>query len=136
MKLLIMQFSATSCRFISLRCNCSPQRPVALLQYFIHVISAIQGIHTLPRRTKYRRYTLYNRFTPQQGSAHNPRTRGIPEPWSIILLATCFTLVSCFSCFSTLKMEARCSSENSLDFQRTICRYIPEDVTLLNSPWF
>jgi hypothetical protein len=32
---------------------------------------------------------------------------------------------------STLKMEAICSSEKSVDFQRTTRRYIPEDGTLL-----
>jgi hypothetical protein len=34
--------------------------------------------------------------------------------------------------FSTLKMEAACSSETSVDIQRTTRRYIPEDRTLLN----
>jgi hypothetical protein len=33
------------------------------------------------------------------------------------LLATCFTLASCLTYFSTLKMEATCSSETSVDFQ-------------------
>jgi hypothetical protein len=32
--------------------------------------------------------------------------------------------------FSTLKMEAICSSETSVDFQQTIRRYSPEDGTL------
>jgi hypothetical protein len=31
-------------------------------------------------------------------------------------LATCFTLVSCFVYYWTLKMEATCSSEESVDF--------------------
>jgi hypothetical protein len=35
-----------------------------------------------------------------------------------------FTLVSC-SAYSTLKMEANCSSETSVVFQRTALRYIP-----------
>jgi hypothetical protein len=38
-------------------------------------------------------------------------------------------LVSC-SAYSTLKMEATCCSETSVDFQRTTRRYIPEDSTL------
>jgi hypothetical protein len=42
------------------------------------------------------------------------------------LLAICFTLVSCLACSSTLKMEVACSSEMSVDFQRTAWRYIPE----------
>jgi hypothetical protein len=37
-------------------------------------------------------------------------------------------LVSCLA-YSTLKMEAICSSETSIDFQRTTRRYIPEDRT-------
>jgi hypothetical protein len=43
-----------------------------------------------------------------------------------------FTLVSCTAYFSTLTMEARCSSETSVDFQQTARRYIPEDGTLLD----
>jgi hypothetical protein len=34
--------------------------------------------------------------------------------------------------FSTLKMEVTCSSETSVDTQRTTRRYIPEDGTLHN----
>jgi hypothetical protein len=34
--------------------------------------------------------------------------------------------------FSTLKMEAICSSETSVDTQRTTQRYIPEEGTLHN----
>jgi hypothetical protein len=41
-----------------------------------------------------------------------------------------FTLVSCSAYFSTLKMEAICSSETSLGSQRTTRRYIPEDGAL------
>jgi hypothetical protein len=33
--------------------------------------------------------------------------------------------------FSTLKIEVTCSSEMSVDFQRTTRRYVPEDRTLL-----
>jgi hypothetical protein len=43
-----------------------------------------------------------------------------------------FTLVFCLAYSSTLKMEATCSSETSVDFQRTTRRYIPEDKTLHN----
>jgi hypothetical protein len=46
------------------------------------------------------------------------------------LLANCFMLVSCLAYSSTLKMEATCSSEMSVDFQRTIWHYIPEYRTL------
>jgi hypothetical protein len=43
----------------------------------------------------------------------------------------------CDSCFllgfsSTLKMEAICSSETSVEFQQTTRRYFPEDITLHN----
>jgi hypothetical protein len=43
--------------------------------------------------------------------------------------AGAFTLVSCSTYYSTLKMEAIRSSETSVDFQRTTLRYIPEDGT-------
>jgi hypothetical protein len=39
-------------------------------------------------------------------------------------------LVSCSAHCSTLKMEAICSSETPVDFQRTTQHYIPEDSTL------
>jgi hypothetical protein len=42
------------------------------------------------------------------------------------------SLAYCSAYFSTLKMEAICSSETSVDFQRTTQRYIPEDSTLHN----
>jgi hypothetical protein len=38
-------------------------------------------------------------------------------------------LVFCWAYFSTLKMEAICSSETSIDTRRTTRRYIPEDGT-------
>jgi hypothetical protein len=41
-------------------------------------------------------------------------------------IANSFMLVRCFSYSSTLKMEVTCSSETSVDFQRTTQRYIPE----------
>jgi hypothetical protein len=47
-----------------------------------------------------------------------------------------FTLVSCLGYFLTLKMEAICSSETSVDFQRTTQCYIPQCSTLLiNVSW-
>jgi hypothetical protein len=46
------------------------------------------------------------------------------------LLATCLTLLYRLTYSSTVKMEAICSSETSVDFQRTTRRYIPEDRTL------
>jgi hypothetical protein len=46
-------------------------------------------------------------------------------------LPPAFTLVSC-STYSTLKMEALCSSETPADFQRTRGRYIRKASTLHN----
>jgi hypothetical protein len=45
------------------------------------------------------------------------------------LLAACFTLVSCLAYYSTL-MYATCSSETSVDFQRTTRCCMPEDRAL------
>jgi hypothetical protein len=50
---------------------------------------------------------------------------------SIFGLPPASTLVSC-SAYSTLKMEAICSSETLVDFQRTTQRYVPEGITLHN----
>jgi hypothetical protein len=41
-----------------------------------------------------------------------------------------FALVSCSTYSSTLKMEAICYSETSVDFRQTTRRYIPENSTL------
>jgi hypothetical protein len=49
------------------------------------------------------------------------------------LIATCFILLSCFAYSSTLKKEAKCCSETSVEVQQTTGRYIPEDITLLYS---
>jgi hypothetical protein len=49
-----------------------------------------------------------------------------------LCLPPAFTLVSCSAYSSTLKMEAICSSETSVDFQRTTRRYIPEDSNIYN----
>jgi hypothetical protein len=46
------------------------------------------------------------------------------------LLASCFTLVSWLAYFSSLKMEATCSCEASVNFQPNTWRYIPEDRAL------
>jgi hypothetical protein len=45
-------------------------------------------------------------------------------------LPPAFRLVSCSAYSSTLKMKATCSSEMSVDFQRTTWRYIPKDKNL------
>jgi hypothetical protein len=48
----------------------------------------------------------------------------------LALLATCFHAGFLLNFFFTLKMEAMCSSETSVDSRRTTQRYIPEDGTL------
>jgi hypothetical protein len=45
-------------------------------------------------------------------------------------LAACFMFVCYLAYSSALKMEATCSSEMSVDFQRATRRYIPEDWNL------
>jgi hypothetical protein len=47
-------------------------------------------------------------------------------------LATYFILVSCLAYSSTLKIEAKCSFEMSVDFRLTKRRYIPEVISLCN----
>jgi hypothetical protein len=46
------------------------------------------------------------------------------------LLATCFTLDFCLTYPSTVKMEAICSSEASVDIEWSTLHYIPEHKTL------
>jgi hypothetical protein len=53
----------------------------------------------------------------------------------IFSLSPAFTLVSWLPYSSTLKMEAICSSETSVDSEWTTQRYIPED-SPLSSPVF
>jgi hypothetical protein len=50
----------------------------------------------------------------------------------VALLATSFMLVSCLANYSTLKIKATCSSETSVDFERTTRGYITEYNTLHN----
>jgi hypothetical protein len=52
--------------------------------------------------------------------------------WNKLSFPPAFTLVSCWPYFSTMNMEAICSSETSVYTQRTTRRYIPEDGTLHN----
>jgi hypothetical protein len=55
-----------------------------------------------------------------------------PSSWSKHKLSKkpAFTLISCLAYFWTLKTEAICSSETSVDSQQTTWCYIPEDGTL------
>jgi hypothetical protein len=53
-----------------------------------------------------------------------------PSSGSKNKLLTCFTLVSCLTYSTTLKMEVTCCSETSVYFQWTRRLYIPERSTL------
>jgi hypothetical protein len=72
------------------------------------------------------------------GGTSRPLSRSKNKPGKIpawkrpCCLPPAFTLVSCFSYSSTLKVEAIYSSETSADFQRSTQRYIPEDSTFHN----
>jgi hypothetical protein len=46
------------------------------------------------------------------------------------LLATCFHAVSCSTYSLTLKMEATCFPQMSVDVQKTAWHYVPEYETL------
>jgi hypothetical protein len=46
------------------------------------------------------------------------------------LLAACFLLVACFAYYSTMKMEAKRSSETPVNFCLTTWHYIPDDSIL------
>jgi hypothetical protein len=72
-----------------------------------------------------RRFAVTNRLSLQHRIISQARN------W-VSLLATCCILISCLAYSSTMKMEATCLSETSLDFQRTTRSYIPEDRTLHN----
>jgi hypothetical protein len=44
--------------------------------------------------------------------------------------AVCYILISCLAYCSSLKVEAMCSSETSVEFNKTTQRYIPENTSL------
>jgi hypothetical protein len=68
------------------------------------------------KATEFRKWVIF----PSSGGKHTKR----------FLLATCLHAGFLLAYFSTLKMEAICSSQTSVDFQQTTRRYIPEDGTL------
>jgi hypothetical protein len=63
--------------------------------------------------------------------SHRTFRRNVSLPYSVSKnnpsTPTCFTLVSSLDYSLNLQMAATCSSETSVDFQRTTRRYIPED---------
>jgi hypothetical protein len=67
------------------------------------------------RNTTFRKLDLF----PSSGEGEDTYSVGaLRKSWSqsLDILAACFMLVSCLAYFSTLKMEATCSSETSADF--------------------
>jgi hypothetical protein len=70
-------------------------------------------------------FTIFWDITPCKPLKVNRRFGGAE-----LRLSPDFTLVSCSAYSSILKMEAICSSETSIAFQRTTRRHIPEDDSL------
>jgi hypothetical protein len=71
-------------------------------------------------------WTFRRNISPQSSGSKKNQARNQHEAGS--KQATCFMLVSSVA-YSTLKMEAICSSETSIDFQRITLRCIAEDKT-------
>jgi hypothetical protein len=74
--------------------------------------------------------TIFWDITPCSPLKINGRFGGTYRLHLQLYLPSAFTLVSCSAYFSTMKMEAACSSQTSINFQRNTRRYIPEDITL------
>jgi hypothetical protein len=86
------------------------------------VVVRAQRFHSAPRASQ---WELRSTLPFPSCFLYNPKF-----PASRLLgLPSAFTLES-YSAYSTLKMEAICSSETFVDFQRITRRYIPEDSTL------
>jgi hypothetical protein len=83
--------------------------------------------------------SIFCDVTPCSSLVVNRRFGGSCHPLSSgssrAVVATGCMLASCSAYSSTLNMEAICSSETSLDFQRTARRYNPEDGTIHNHRW-
>jgi hypothetical protein len=76
--------------------------------------------------------TTFWDITPCRPLKFNRRFKGT----YYVCFPPAFTLVSCSAYYSTLKMEAICSSETSVAIQRITRPYIPEDSTLYVSDAF
>jgi hypothetical protein len=94
----------------------------------------------LPRKNKYAGFevftmvvmesTIFWDITPCSPLKFNRRFGGTYRLHLQGLLATCFHAGFLLAYFSTLKMEAICSSETTFHFQQTTRAYIPEDGTI------
>jgi hypothetical protein len=76
-----------------------------------------------------------NVLSSSSGSKSKPRKKPGRSRGQAACFSACHLLsrlVFCLAYSSILKMEAVCSSETSVEFQRTTRRYIPEDRTLNN----
>jgi hypothetical protein len=77
--------------------------------------------------------TIFWDITPCSPLKVNPRSEEhrLHLQGRKISLPPAFTLVSCSAYSSTLKIEAICFSETSVDFQRTTRQYIPKEMLVL-----
>jgi hypothetical protein len=77
----------------------------------------------------------WKKWPPCSGSKYKWRKKPAWNRWQVSLLADWFTLISCLPYSSTLKIEAKCSSETSVDFKQATQPYIPEHRTPHNHCW-
>jgi hypothetical protein len=73
-------------------------------------------------------YKDFESLKPRFGGTYLPHLQG--------LLVNYFMLVPCMAYSSALNREANCTSEMSVDFQRTTRCYVPEDRTPPNNFWY
>jgi hypothetical protein len=79
---------------------------------------------SLRSQTRWEEHPTFRRnMSPASSELKSKASRRSAEPVS------CFMLVTCLAYSPTLKIEATCSSETSVEFKRHTRRYIPEDIT-------
>jgi hypothetical protein len=86
----------------------------------------------IPFISSFRVSQVLNAIKPMQWKGAFQWTTHIFQIQSLHDITPAFTLVSCLPYSLTLKMEVTCSSEMSVDFQRTTLHYIPKVRTLHN----